>query len=54
VKKNIGQLNPDHADAFIMRMFFEIQKPKNIVMPAPTTGLVRPFSGNGSLNFILV
>ena len=43
VKKNIGR-SPDHADCFIMRMFFELQKPVSFI-PAPTTGLVRPFPG---------
>jgi hypothetical protein len=44
VKKNIGR-SPDHADCFVMRMFFELQKPKTITVPAPTTGLVKPFPG---------
>ena len=43
VKKNIGR-SPDHADCFIMRMFFELQKPVSFI-PAPTIGLIRPFPG---------
>jgi hypothetical protein len=38
-------LNVEYRDCFIMRMFFEIQKPKTIFVPAPTTGLVKPFRG---------
>jgi phage terminase large subunit len=44
VKKNINR-SPDHADTFIMRMFFELQKPKNIMVPPPTTGLVKNYPG---------
>jgi len=44
VKKNIGR-SPDHADCFIMRMFFELQKPKTMYVPPPTIGLVKPFPG---------
>jgi hypothetical protein len=31
-----------------MRMFFEFDKPQNIIMPPPTTGLVKPFTGMGA------
>lgn len=44
VKRNLGR-SPDHADTFIMRMFFELQKPKGLIVPPPTTGLVKPFPG---------
>lgn len=44
VKRNLGR-SPDHADTFIMRMFFELQKPKGFIVPPPTTGLVKPFPG---------
>ena len=37
--------SPDHGDCFIMRMLFEVQKPKSIIVPAPTTGLVKPYPG---------
>lgn len=47
VKKNIGR-SPDHGDCFIMRMFFEVQKAKSIFVPAPTTGLVKPYPGMAS------
>jgi phage terminase large subunit len=44
VKKNIGR-SPDYGDCLLMRMFFEIQKPKTIIVPRPTTGLVKPYPG---------
>ena len=43
VKRAIGR-SPDYGDCFIMRMFFELQKPIGF-MPAPTTGLVKNFPG---------
>jgi phage terminase large subunit len=42
-KKILGR-SPDHGDTFIMRMYFELQKPVGFV-PAPTTGIVKPFPG---------
>ncbi len=42
VKRNIGR-SPDHGDCFIMRMLFELDKPKNTIVPPPTVGLVKPF-----------
>jgi phage terminase large subunit len=44
VKKNIGR-SPDYGDCFIMRMYFEVQKPKSLFVPAPTVGLVKPYPG---------
>ena len=43
VKKAIGR-SPDNGDCFIMRMYFELQKPIGFV-PRPTTGLVKSFPG---------
>jgi phage terminase large subunit len=44
VKRNIGR-SPDYGDTFIMRMFFEVQEPKAMYVPPPTTGLVKNFPG---------
>lgn len=43
VKRTIGR-SPDYGDCFIMRMYFELQKPIGM-MPGPTTNLVKPFPG---------
>ena len=42
-ERAIGR-SPHYGDCFIMRMFFELQKPIGF-MPAPTTGLVKDFPG---------
>ena len=36
VKQNIAR-SPDYGDRFIMRMFFEVQKPKDFTVLPPTT-----------------
>lgn len=44
VKRNIKR-SPDYGDCFIMRMFFEIEKPKPGYVPPPTLGIVKKYPG---------
>jgi hypothetical protein len=44
VKEHIGR-SPDFGDALMMRMWFELKPPTSGFIPAPVTGLVKPFPG---------